>query len=789
MCQWYCYVDMCCCYGVMYDEYDSYGDGIEMKALEIDRDVHVNSDSSKAFTIKANSKAFKVLIDSLYRDKIQSITREIWTNALDGHIAGGCPERAFDVSFPSSFDPSFRCRDYGIGLTHDQIMSMYTTLFESTKEDSNDLVGRLGIGSKTPFAYTDTFSVVSIKDGHKNYYSAILGNDGIPMIHHMHSEVSDEENGVEVSFPVAKGDIYAFQKAAKMVSLGFDIKPNVIGYPSFTWPDDHSEYYSESYVARMGCVIYPIDYDILMDYAKDRADGSEKLIEFFSNGSGIIDFAMGSLEFTASREALSYGRSDPTLGSLFTYFKHRFEEYEQHCISFIDSIDIIDDAVSVYYGMCDTSSGYRYGSLYQFRQLAQKRYDNDVVGFDEMCRICRVMKQDIHDKFVLKFGKIGKTFVVDNINKTRNVTQSTLGVVTNTVQTYSMYRYYQLTSRLPRSFNGIVYIESSKMSFDYGVLNTYVVNILDEPVNREYSRIRKYYGTYANTGNTYILNVDTRSDYESFRDTVMKMSYNVKFIMMGDLTLPIVEKRSYERVELEERVTSKYITGHSNGYKNSSSNMPIISDSMDSVEELIYIVMNRGENVEFSDNILNEYSKITGNTVYCINKSNISSVNRYYKDSMYELVELTTKVAYDSIYDDMSNKSVYDSVLKSQHLFRICEILKKNILPYTMNNIVTHISDDSDFRQLCIDSQGIWASSVDVDSVASILGKNGYDMSFVDVAAEKYISEYSSRWVSMRAKYPYLWELLNIVDCGYDRSVCMNIDSYIKKMNLKENIE
>lgn len=287
------------------------------------RVVTTNAGETGAFTIKANGKAFKVLIDKLYANKIQSITREIWSNALDAHIAAGCADRPFDVSFPSAFDPSFRVRDYGISLTHEQVMKLYTTLFESTKEDTNDQVGKFGLGSKSPFAYTDSFAVTVVKDGEKRFYAAMIGSDGVPTINFMGREDSDEENGVEVSFPVEREDVAQFARAAKRVSHGFAVKPNVVNDPGFEgWPEvdilmegegwvlsrGEIDGYRQTAYARMGCVLYPINVAALGHLTQEQRAVLEAQF--------IIDFKMGELEITASREELSYGRGEPTTESI-----------------------------------------------------------------------------------------------------------------------------------------------------------------------------------------------------------------------------------------------------------------------------------------------------------------------------------------------------------------------------------------------------------------------------------------------------------------------------------------
>jgi hypothetical protein len=264
---------------------------------------------TRQFSIKANGKAFKVLIDGLYSDKIRAVIREIWTNAFDAHVMAGNADQPFDCHLPTIFEPVFRVRDYGVGMSHEQIMVLYTTVFESSKEDTNSQVGKLGLGSKSPFAYVDTFTVTSWDGTMKRSYSAFIGEDYIPRIASMGEEASDEPRGIEISFPVKSGDIHSFMEAAKKTALGFDVLPNFVGAPirmaplevitsGTRWKLVSNGDYSLGAHAKQGCVVYPIDPNAVSGLSYNQ----QQLLRsgFF------IEFPIGDLEITASREGLGY---------------------------------------------------------------------------------------------------------------------------------------------------------------------------------------------------------------------------------------------------------------------------------------------------------------------------------------------------------------------------------------------------------------------------------------------------------------------------------------------------
>jgi hypothetical protein len=102
-----------------------------------------------SFKFELNGMAFHAVIDGIYGDKVRAPIREYCTNAYDAHLAAGKGDVPFDVQLPSRFDLTFRVRDYGIGMSHDEIMGLYSTMFASSKRDSNDQVGMIGLGSKS----------------------------------------------------------------------------------------------------------------------------------------------------------------------------------------------------------------------------------------------------------------------------------------------------------------------------------------------------------------------------------------------------------------------------------------------------------------------------------------------------------------------------------------------------------------------------------------------------------------------------------------------------------------
>ena len=267
---------------------------------------------TRSYTIAATGKAFRNLMDGLYGRKIEAVVREIATNAYDSHTQAGYPHRAFEVRLPTYLKPHFTVRDYGVGMGHEQVLDRYSTLFESTKDTSNDQVGMLGLGSKSPFAYTDGFTLRCWDGEVRRTYSSYLGDGGVPLISVADISPSAEPTGVEVSFPVKNGDYHAFTDAAKRVFKGFPTIP--VGLPAEVtaglhpvptrsgdgWALVDFKYLPQTHVvwALQGCVYYPVEAEQLEgELAKKFGYNSYQIL---------LDFPVGELEFTPGRETLSY---------------------------------------------------------------------------------------------------------------------------------------------------------------------------------------------------------------------------------------------------------------------------------------------------------------------------------------------------------------------------------------------------------------------------------------------------------------------------------------------------
>lgn len=258
--------------------------------------------NAQTFRMQQSRKAFSILSD-LYSDKPLAIVRELSANALDSMKMAKKGDVPFHIHIPNSLEPWLTIEDYGTGIADEDIYNIYSVYFASTKSETNDQIGCLGLGSKSPFCYTDNFTITSIHNGIKSIYSAFFNEQNFPTIAKMHSENTDEGNGVAIQIPIKESDFYLFANAIKKACRFFSVKPIISG-GAITWDDDKIIFSGEDWkiiqglrdsYAVMGGVAYPINpYSFETQYSNLLYKGV------------IMFFEMGEVDFVPSREALSY---------------------------------------------------------------------------------------------------------------------------------------------------------------------------------------------------------------------------------------------------------------------------------------------------------------------------------------------------------------------------------------------------------------------------------------------------------------------------------------------------
>lgn len=364
--------------------------------------------AGQSFSVELSAKLFETVYGSLYRYKEAAATRELLCNMLDSHemrdrlykiMAShytsvlSIPQARVSkflapkgtkpvVHLPDSLEPWLEMRDYGIGLSLEQIVGspipaafdevliqgnvvvkddeipegvpvigepaylegelvfrnpdnnevvrgpgLYTTLFRSTKSEDDGQIGSFGLGSKSPFAVSDSFTVESRYEGKIHRFLMYLNANRIPCCDIVTKnletrdplpEDTEEYNGLTVRVPIKNTEYGRY--ADELERLGFVMEPEMLpivendkhfnGFGQLNRDNRINNTYVQSdkngtHYAVMGGVSYPIDTDQLPSHLSSILSRFPTTYTFFD---------LGELNVPPSREDLDYG--EYTRGSL-----------------------------------------------------------------------------------------------------------------------------------------------------------------------------------------------------------------------------------------------------------------------------------------------------------------------------------------------------------------------------------------------------------------------------------------------------------------------------------------
>ena len=284
--------------------------------LEIEpQDVAVHG-NFKTSEFKTGDTAFIVdmFADKVYSHKERAVIREMACNAHDSHIMAGTEDVPFDVHLPTRLEAYFSLRDYGTGLTDEEVRDHYAGIGISTKRDNQNVIGCYGIGTLSPYSLADSFTVKSYKDGMCLTYSCYRNDHRVPVVSLLTECETDEPNGIEVNISV-EGKVYEFQEEAVHVFKFWEgTLPNI--------NDKHIVEKCEG--ARKGYAFEGDGYGLKNSWGNMVAimgnisySIPHELDEF--NCEGYLKFELGELTFDSGRENLAMDTK--TKEALKTKFK------------------------------------------------------------------------------------------------------------------------------------------------------------------------------------------------------------------------------------------------------------------------------------------------------------------------------------------------------------------------------------------------------------------------------------------------------------------------------------
>ncbi|PZR92036.1 MAG: hypothetical protein DI537_14515 [Stutzerimonas stutzeri] len=282
---------------------------------ELDTHAVIGGGQARAFGMSDSAEFFTILSDTLYRDKVRAVAREVICNAWDAHIISGKADVPIEITLTEN---ELVIKDSGPGISDERIVPIYCVFGNSTKAKDETQTGGFGLGSKAPFAYSDHFSVASCHEGTKIVYAISRGGietEGKPDIRAM-AKVPTKESGITVTIPIKndhdrqrfalaitavvyQGGILANLNGAQMETLDYS-GARKIGF-RLVQNARHTMNEAEVY-ALYGTVLYPVSSaDREIQFAVSKLEGLTD-----RDNKLVIICPPNSIGVTPSRESISY---------------------------------------------------------------------------------------------------------------------------------------------------------------------------------------------------------------------------------------------------------------------------------------------------------------------------------------------------------------------------------------------------------------------------------------------------------------------------------------------------
>ena len=186
---------------------------LDQKAFEVNSTMNPDAEEQEMTIHEDSLQHIMDILTRLYPNPIKAVIREYLTNAFDSHIEAK-QSRPVELKLPTEISPNLSIKDFGVGMDKDRVLYQYSAYGYSTKRDSNDQTGALGLGCKSALCVTSQFTLRAVKD--KQLTVAMVGrNDkGSGTFKIVHEAYTEEANGVTINIPVPSSDVKNYRKEA-----------------------------------------------------------------------------------------------------------------------------------------------------------------------------------------------------------------------------------------------------------------------------------------------------------------------------------------------------------------------------------------------------------------------------------------------------------------------------------------------------------------------------------------------------------------------------------------------
>lgn len=364
----------------------------------------INNTSSKHFEGKEHiqmgldldntSVIMNMLRNNIYTDPINSLVRELYSNAVDAHNRINNTYDYIEINITEDLqDNILSIRDYGASMNKEAITNVYSKMGKSDKRNTNTEQGGWGLGCKSPLAYTDhfwieTFTIENNKSIYRKWvqYIDLTKVGSLTLLEEREDNNHEFKTGTKVSVPFNIKDLdkiieslntYLTYTKTKFKLLNDYLESRLsLIKPTYNFYGDNWAIHfikSYSYEARkikalavIHDIPYTLDLNLLYSYLPNfkeifslvvnklkptyiKTEENLNLFNSFLQCLNLYSFEIilpiGSLDVSASRESLQY--TEKTCVELYKYLYIMFIEFYQNLrMDLIDHPNLIEACIN-----------------------------------------------------------------------------------------------------------------------------------------------------------------------------------------------------------------------------------------------------------------------------------------------------------------------------------------------------------------------------------------------------------------------------------------------------------
>ncbi|MCV7286144.1 ATP-binding protein [Mycolicibacterium wolinskyi] len=159
------------------------------------------------------------MLVNLYADRRLAVAREYVSNAVDATRAAGRAEPVA-VTTPTLIEPNLIVTDRGTGMSLAEVEATFLAFAASSKRDSNEMIGGLGVGAKSAWTLAESFLVDTVKGGLRTTVRAARNLEHQVLLAGVPSDLPD---GTTIIVPVeVAGHVEAWHRVVREVACAHD---------------------------------------------------------------------------------------------------------------------------------------------------------------------------------------------------------------------------------------------------------------------------------------------------------------------------------------------------------------------------------------------------------------------------------------------------------------------------------------------------------------------------------------------------------------------------------------